>query len=156
MQHNLSDEQSSRVSVLLGQVSDILFKAREKELSRYGITAMEAAVLHVVQTIGDRATPAEISRWILREPHSVSGLLNRMVKRGLVKKTKDLEWKNLIRVTATEKGKEAYESSLAAESVPNVVSVLSAGECQQLNSYLLKLRDRGLKEVNIEYEMPFP
>lgn len=156
MQQNLSDEQCFNAWVLLSQVNDAMFKAREKELSKYGITAMEGAVLHIVQAIGDRATPAEVSRWLLREPHSVSGLLNRMVKRGLVSKIKNLEWKNLIRVTITEKGKEAYQKSLAAQSVHNVISVLSTEEYQQLSSYLQVLRKRALEEINIDYEMPLP
>jgi DNA-binding MarR family transcriptional regulator len=133
-----------------------LFKAREKELSKLGVTAMEAAVLNIVRAIGSEATPAEISRWLLREPHSVSGLLNRMVKRGLIKKTKDLKWKNLIRVTITDKGKEAYEKSLSAVSVDNVVSALSADECEKLSSYLMKLRSRALEEINVDYEVPLP
>ena len=154
MQQKLSKEQCFQVWLILSQVNDAIFKAREKELSKMGVTAMEAAVLNIVRAIGNEATPAEVSRWLLREPHSVSGLLNRMVKRGLIKKTKDLKWKNLIRVTITEKGKEAYEKSLNAVSVDNVVSALSAEECQQLSSYIMKLRSRALEEINVDYEVP--
>ena len=39
-----------------------MYKARAKELFRYGLTCEEAAVLFAVSSIGDRATPAEIAR----------------------------------------------------------------------------------------------
>ena len=156
MQYYLSDDRDFEVWTLLSQASDAIFKAREKELNGNGFTAMEATALFIIQAIGDRATPAEISRWILREPHSVSGLLDRMERRGLIERTKDLEWKNMVRVTVTEKGKKAYEMSTERESIHNILSVLSAEECQQLSSCLRTLRDRALQQINIGYEMPFP
>ena len=156
MQQYLPDDQDYSLWMLLSQASDAMFKAREKELNGNGVTAMEATALFIIQAIGDRATPAEISRWILREPHSVSALLDRMERRGLIKRTKDLEWKNMVRVTITEQGKEAYEMSTVRESIHNIISVLSAEEFRQLSSYLRKLRDRALREANIGYEMPFP
>ena len=156
MQYYLSDDRDYEVWMLLSQASDAMFKAREKELNGNGVTAMEATALFIIQAIGDQATPAEISRWILREPHSVSGLLDRMERRGLIKRTKDLEWKNMVRVTVTEKGKEVYEMSTARESIHNTLSVLPAEEYQQLSSYLRTLRDKALQQINIGYEMPFP
>ncbi|UCH42995.1 MAG: MarR family transcriptional regulator, partial [Dehalococcoidales bacterium] len=112
--------------------------------------------LFIIQAIGNQATPAEISRWILREPHSVSGLLDRMERRGLIKRTKDLAWKNMIRVTVTEQGKEAYKISTARESIHKILSVLSDEECWQLGSYLRTIRDKALDQLNTDYEMPFP
>ena len=87
----LSTDQDYNLWVLLHQAKDAVFKAREKELSQYGISAMEAAALFIIQAIGDKATPAEISRWIFREHHTVTALLSRMEKKGLITKVKDLE-----------------------------------------------------------------
>ena len=81
---------------LILHVERAMYKARAAELARYGITPEQAGVLYVVQTIGPRATPAQISRWVVREPHSISGLLQRMEKDGLIRKDKDLERKNLV------------------------------------------------------------
>jgi len=54
---------------------------------------MQAAVLFVVRNMKTAATPAEISRRLFREPHTVSELIKRMEKQGLVRKKKDLEKK---------------------------------------------------------------
>ena len=152
----LSTGQDYNLWVLLHQAKDAVFKAREKELSQYGISAMEAAALFIIQAIGDKATPAEISRWIFREHHTVTALLSRMEKKGLITKVKDLDRKNLWRVSLTEKGQDAYRQSLNRESIHAAMSPLSENERQQLGSYLRKVRDQALKPSVSEPTLPFP
>ena len=130
-------------------------KVRAKELLRYRITPEEAAVLFVVHTAGPRVTPADISRWILREPHSTFGLLQRMEKKGLVRKVKDLERKNLIRVLLTEKGREAYVKSAERVSIHRVMSSLSEEEQEKLRTLLGIIWSRALEELDIEFKPPF-
>jgi DNA-binding MarR family transcriptional regulator len=142
---------------LLHQVSDIIFSARETELLQHGIPGMQAEVLFVIKAIGTDVTPAQISRLIFRRPHSVSGILNRMEKAGLVKKTKDLHRKNLVRVTITAKGEQAYKQALKRKSVQRIMSALSEGEQQKLKSLLETLRSKGLKELGMDSKkVPFP
>jgi len=142
---------------LLRQACDAALRARDKELSRYGISVEEAAVLFVVQANGERATPSEISRWLFREPHSTSGLIIRMEKDGLVRKLNDLERKNMLRVVMTEKGREAYEKSTARKSIHRLMSSLSEDERQLMRSCLETLRNEALKELSVERKAPpFP
>ena len=136
--------------VLLHQVSDIIFNAREAELQKYGLPATQAEVLFVIKAIGDKVTPAQISRMIYRRPHSVSGIIDRMVKAGLVKKTKDLHKKNLVRVTMTAKGQQAYKQAMGRKSVQKIMSSLSESEHQKFKALLETLRNKGLKELGID------
>ena len=143
--------------VLVAQTRHAMFKARQEELIRYNIPARQAAVLFAIQAIGDKATPAEISRWLFRKSHSVSELLSRMEKQGLVKRVKDLDKRNLVRVTLTEKGREAYNQSTKRESIHKIMSSLSEEKRQQLRSCLQQLWDRALKELGVEKtRKPFP
>ena len=144
------------VWVLLLQAKDMVLKATEKELSQYGISPEEASVLSIVQFLDSKATPTEISRWLLRKPHTVSGILSRMEKKGLVRKTRDLDRKNLVRVTLTEKGRQAYYQSSKIESIRQIMSSLSEEEHQKLISCLKTLRDRALKELGVDTKTPFP
>jgi len=132
-----------------------MHKLRARELYEYGITPEEAAVLFVVQAIGDRATPAEIARHLLREPHSISALVSRMQAGGLVRKVKDLERKNLVRVTLTDKGREAYRQSTKREVVHRIMSCLSEEERKQLKMLLQKLCRQTLKELGIRRKPSF-
>lgn len=131
-----------------------MHKIRAKELLRHGITPEQSAVLFVIHAIGFRATPAEISRCISREPHSVSGLLSRMEKEGLVERTKDLDRKNLIRISMTEKGKKAYQKTIKRDSIHNVMSCLSPEEHRQLRTNLEKLWSKALEELGLDDRIP--
>ncbi len=156
MTNSLSADEYFNLWVLLCQTKDIIFKVRQKELSQYGISPEQASVLFTIKVIGDRATPAEISRWLLRKQHTVTELLSRMEREGLVSKTKDLARKNMIRVTLTEKGQQAYSQSTGIESIYNIMSPLSEEQCQRLRPCLEGLRDRALKQLGIEQKPPFP
>ena len=132
-------------------------KARAKELLEIGLSPSEAVVLFVVNTVGYRCTPAEISRWVLREPHSTSGILDRMEKGGLIRKVKDLERRNMIRVEMTEKGRKLHEiATKRRKSIRRIMSVLSDKERHELKNSLQKIRDKALKEIGITRKAPFP
>jgi len=156
MKNHLSSDHDYNLWVLLHQAKDAVFKAREKELHQYGIAAREAAILFVIQAIGDKATPAKISRWIFREHHTVSSLLSRMEKKGLITRVKASDRKNIWIVSLTEKGQNAYRQSLKRKSIHAVMSSLSENERQQLESYLMKIRDTALKRSVSEPILPFP
>ena len=156
MVQSIIENDDYRLWVLMRLSQRALAKAREKALRRYGISSTESAVLFVIQAASDEPTPAEISRWMFREQHSVSTLLNRMEKKGLIKKTKDLQRKNMVRVGITSKGKQIFNKSKQTESVHRLLSVLSKKEHKQLFSILNNLRDRALEDLAIEYKPPFP
>ena len=141
--------------LLLTYTRHLIFKARQKELRQYDLTPITFRAMSVIQNIGDKATPADISRQMLREPHSVSELLERMRKDGLVTKTKDLERKNLVRVRLTEKGRELFQKSSEQKSFRKIMSSLSKEEREQLRLYLMKLWNKAEKELGEEYQTIF-
>ena len=146
--------------VMMHQTRDAVWTAREKELSKHNLSVMEAAVLFVAQVIertADRKpTVAEISRWLFRSPNSMSELLSRMEKRGLVRKVRDLTKKSAVRILVTEKGKQFYELSTERKAVHEIISSLSEEERRQLWVALGKLRNRALKVAGIDSKPPFP
>ena len=141
---------------LVNQTGELIVKIRERELKQYGISPRQAATLFAMQSIGSEATPAKISRWLLREPHTVSGILSRMEKQGLIKKAKNLDRKNMVRVMLTRKGRRAYHQSSKRDSIHWLASSLSEEERQQLRSCLETLRDRAFKELGIDRKPLFP
>ena len=156
MNNHPSSDQDFELWVLVNQVRDLLLKAREKELRPHGITATQAAALFVIEAIGNEATATEISRWLLREHHTVSGLLSRMEKEGLISRSKDFPIRSLARVTLTEKGRQAYYQSAKRACIRNVMRVLSQEERQLLSSFLKKMRDEGIKQLLGDLKPPFP
>ena len=152
---NLScGEQYYELWFLLAQTRDAIFKAREKELDRYHISATQAAALSVIQDIGGKVTPTEISRRLFREPYSVSGLLSRMEKEGLIRKARDLDKKNMVRVVLTDKGNQFCQQSAVRKSIGNIMSSLSEEECQQLKLYLERLQGKAFEEIAVNHKRP--
>jgi len=76
--------------------------------------------------------------------------------KALLRKAKDLKRKNLIRVSLTEKGQQAYYQSTKLETIHGIMSSLSEEECQRLSPCLEILRDKALKQLGIEQKPPFP
>jgi len=152
----LDKDQDFRLWTLLTRTRDAIFKARARELNTGGISSIQAGALFAIRVLGNEATPAELSRWLLREPHSVSGLISRMEAEGLIKKVKDLPRKNMVRVELTEKGQQAYEHSTKRASINRIMSSLSEKKKQQLSSYLETLRGKAHKELGNEFKPPWP
>jgi len=134
--------------VLLEQAHYIIGKIREKELKEIDVSITQAQVLAIIESLDFPATPAEISRRVLRAPHTVSELISRMVSQGLVRKVKDLERKNMVRIEITEKGEQVYERSKRMKYISEVVSQLPAPDRKNLDSYLTRLRNLAMEEVD--------
>ena len=141
---------------LLHETFDLMSRARENELRQFGISTIQSAVLFMVKNSTVPVTPSSISRCLIRQPHAVSRLLDRMERNGLVKKVKDLERQNLIRVTLTEKGEAVYRRSRENRKViPEILSLLSQEDQRKLATYLQLLRDESLKVLREPHPPPF-
>lgn len=145
--------------VLLHQASDAIARVRDLELSRLGVSLMQMAVLSVMKQIGAPATTAQISRWLLREHHTVAALLDRMEKHGLVKYEQDTNRLRRRLFAITEKGQEAYQESRKSDVIAEVLCILSTKEKNTLRGQLKELRDKAIREFagfKLHKQLPFP
>jgi len=147
-----AEDEDQDLWLLLTHTRYAVFRAREKELQRYGVSPEQVSVLFVVQALGNKATPAAIARHIIRQPHTVSALVDRMSRRGLVKKVKDLDRKNLVRVVMTEKGKKTYEISTKRGPIHRILSTLNEDEKKLFRSYLERVMAKARKEIGLDQD----
>jgi DNA-binding MarR family transcriptional regulator len=131
-------------------------RAREHELKQAGITTTQSAILHLLKVLNGPVTPPMLSVWLFREPHTITMILGRMEKQGLIRKTKDLPIKNVVRVTLTEKGEEAYTQSSKTRAIRNILSCLSAEERDTLREYMERLRGKAIEEYQEGPQWRFP
>ncbi|MBN1367173.1 MAG: winged helix DNA-binding protein [Dehalococcoidales bacterium] len=142
--------EANRFLAVLGHASHALVSLHEKELAKYGISSAEAGVLFIIQAIqlssGRYATPTDISRHSIRRVHSVSELLSRMEKKGLIIRTKNAEKGKRIAVSITEKGQQIYALTARDETViAQIINVLSKDERTELLNHLQKLTVYAIK-----------
>jgi MarR family transcriptional regulator, organic hydroperoxide resistance regulator len=145
-----AEDEDQDLWLLLTHTRYAVFRAREKELQRYGVSPEQISLLFTVQALGNKATPAALSRHILRQPHTVSALVDRMARRGLVKKVKDLDRKNLVRVVLTEKGQKTYELSTKRGPIHRIMSELSPKEKGDFKNYLVRLLAKARREIGLD------
>lgn len=148
-------EQDRQLWGLLNQTHHAIWRARERELDEIGLSAIQAGVLFFVSTSEEPVTPAVLSRSLHREPHTISGLLTRMEKQGLVKRVKDLKRKNQVRIALTSKGRKAYEQQNKTGVISVILAPLSAAERTNLGGYLEKLRNTALRELRARIPLPY-
>ena len=145
-----TDDKDQDLWFLLTHTRYAIFRAREKELQRYGVSPEQVSLLFVVQALGNKATPAALSRHLIRQPHTVSALVDRMARRGLVKKVKDLDRKNLVRVVMTEKGAKTYEVSTKRGPIHRIIGTLSDEEKLVFKDMLERLLAKARKEIGLD------
>src|SRR5512136_1516822 len=105
-QTKLSPEEEYEVWRLLNQVRDAMMRLRDREVRPLGVTSMQGGVLWVLRSLekaGMVATPAEISRWLFRQPPTILALLSRMEKLGLITCTENTEGRRQVLVEMTDK-----------------------------------------------------
>jgi DNA-binding MarR family transcriptional regulator len=121
----------------------VVERAREIELSRVHISLIQAMVLYALKLSPEPLTPSKLARMLCREAHTMSALIDRMEKQGLVKKKHDLARKNLVRVVVTAKGDEAFQRQRSVNTVTNITNSLTKEEREALGTCVDKLRLRA-------------
>ena len=134
--------------VLIAQTKDAILKARQRDYARYGISDDRRAILYIIMNNGGTATPVVIARNLFRELHSVTEMLKRMEKDGLVERRKGTG-RSKIEVTITEKGLDVFEQSHRSETDQRIFSALSKQERETLTRCLWKLRSRVLRDLGV-------
>ena len=152
----LNDDPLYKLWVMLTQTRNATIKAREQELRALGISGTESFILFVIWSMGNKATPAEISRIVLRRPHTVSEFLSRMQNKGLVKKSRNPDNRSMVTLSLTRKGLQVYRQASKRQSVHRMLSVLPDEDRDRLMSYLQIIRAKALQEIGVERAAFYP
>ncbi len=143
---------------MLHQTRQLMFLVREEELGQHDLSTIESSVLFVIQAIEQtgetQATLGEIARWLFRRPHTISQLVDRMERKGLVTKVNLADTRNSKKIVLTERGREAYKKSVERRSVHRIMSALSDDDRKALRSCLAKLYKKSVKELGIKLHFP--
>lgn len=153
-ENNLTPSDVHRIWKLVRHVSHLMARARQKELIGSDVTPIQAGVLICIKSHNAPVTLSTISQWILREHNSVSQLLDRMEKQGLIVKKEDHARKNVIRVSITAKGEKVYRQSKDVKFLGRILQNLSSEERENLWKCLEKMRGLLLEEL-ISTKFPF-
>jgi DNA-binding MarR family transcriptional regulator len=130
--------------VLLRQAYNLGLKCEDRVFSEYELTTEQHAVLMAIKHISGPVRITDIARWLDRSVNSVSMIIDRMVKAGLVRRTRDRKDRRTVFVTMTSKAEKAYVPATVAGwgLIQEILSPLSDEDKRTLIRLLETLRDK--------------
>ena len=131
-----------RLWILLHRVRDVLVRCEDSIFSEYGITYEQFRVLGQVKIRGSSGRMIDLARGLECAPNGVSTLVDRMVKAGLVRRTRGKIDRRSVRVSLTSKGDDALKLAAPAawEFIQKSLSPISYKDKDALASLLETLK----------------
>lgn len=148
------DDPDINLYILLDQTDSVVTSAIELELEHLKMTQPQVRILTMLSKEDRPVTIEELANWTYKEFNSVSTLINRMEKKGLVEKTKK-EGEQKTYLVATEKGKDLFLRQVTEHSIHMIFGTLSDHEKNGLAAVLEKVRDTTSKLMGLRYRPPF-
>jgi DNA-binding MarR family transcriptional regulator len=127
-----------RLWLLLHRANDALCLCEDSMLHEYGLTLEQWRLLAHLQYYGHPLGPSELATSLERSSNSVSMLVDRMVKAGLVKRTRDRKDRRVVHVWLTSKGENAVGPATPEiwKLIQDIFSPLSSEDKQVLADLL--------------------
>ena len=126
-----------RLWLLLRRVGDALALCQDSVFSKYGLTTEQFGALTSIKSRGS-LRPSDLASILERTPNSMSMLIDRMVKAGLIRRTRDRKDRRVVTVSLTSKGETAVEPAIPAgwEFIHQILSPLSYDDQRALAGML--------------------
>ncbi|MCJ7791924.1 MAG: MarR family transcriptional regulator [Dehalococcoidia bacterium] len=132
------------------QTYTLLKKTEDQIFEEYGLTTEQYGVLVAIDYFGGPTKVTDIARWLERSTNSVSMIVDRMVKAGLVRRARSTGDRRVVHVVNTSKGKTALKPATLAslEVIQKIMSPLSYEDRSTLLSLLGTIKYEILEYLN--------
>jgi len=143
-----------RLWLLFRRVGDALNLCQDLVYSEYGLTTEQSGVLAAIKSRGS-LRPVDLASILERSPNSMSMIVDRMVKAGLVRRTRDRKDRRAVYVSMTDKGKEAIDPAVPAgwQFIQKILSPLSYDDQRALADMLETVKCELVGYLNPEMDM---
>jgi DNA-binding MarR family transcriptional regulator len=113
-----------------------------KVFDEWGITSQQFNILRILRGAGKPLSTLQIRQRMLDKMSDTSRIVDRLVKKGLVKKAICKSDRRLVDVTIAEKGKKLLEKIDAYDDqMDKIIMNLTESDAKTLNGLLDKLRN---------------
>ncbi len=140
---------------LLDHTRYMIFRLREIELARFNLTPEQAFVLDIIHTSGGSTTINRIVEMSQHKHNSISALVDRMAKQGLLKKNRTRRDRRAYRILSTPKGEGLLEK-VPRDSICRSLACLKSLEKKQLASLLTRLLLNAYDVAGVGYPSSWP
>jgi DNA-binding MarR family transcriptional regulator len=135
--------------ITIYQAYNAVYKLTELALLPHGLSFPQLHLLSILKGAGETLTTGEISRAMVRQSQTMTGVLDRLEEPGLVERVFDRRDRRKTWVRLTEKGERKLEEALpvASRLAEEISSVLSDQELQGLQVKMGKLRGAAMDRL---------
>jgi len=139
-----------RAWLLLHQATNLIVRAEDAVFSKADLTSQQHAVLLAIKYIEGPVTPSVIAHWLDRNTNTITTLVDRMEKDGLVERVRDLRDRRSIRLVMTDKSKQILDKATMVgwRLIEDILGSLSEEELRELIRLLETVRGRTYDHLN--------
>jgi DNA-binding MarR family transcriptional regulator len=150
-----SDELDLRLWRQLYQTYTLLKQCEDRIFQEHGLTTEQYATLVSITYLGQPARVTDIARWLERSTNSISMIVDRMVKVGLVRRTRDKGDRRVVYVSKTSKAESLFTPATVAslESIRKILSPMPHKDRLTLLDLLGNVKYETLKCLNPEVDI---
>ena len=109
-----SEKLALRAWFLTHRTRDVLRTCEDKVFGEYGLTAEQYAVLSIMKLLGDSVRVTDLAHSLERSTNSVSMIVDRMVKAGLLTRKRGRGDRRAVNLGITSRGENALQPATLA------------------------------------------
>ncbi|MBP2033883.1 DNA-binding MarR family transcriptional regulator [Clostridium algifaecis] len=131
------------INFLLTKAQHTVFQYLKSELVRYDVTPVQYGILKCLWS-EDGQTPKQISDILGLDGSTITGLLDRMENKGLLKRAENPEDRRTLKVIITDKGLKLREPIEVVVEKMNIhiMEIFTEDEQQQFKNFLRQIINR--------------
>jgi len=137
-----------RAWMLLHQTTSSIGKCEDKTFGPLGLTTQQHAVLMAVKFSPTPPTLTQIADWVDRHINSITLIVDRMEKGGLVKRARNAHDRRSYCLEMTAKGQKHLQTGIETDMplIQEILCCLSNEELQAMSDFLEKIRTKAIEQ----------
>jgi DNA-binding MarR family transcriptional regulator len=145
-----SENLALRLWFLTHRIRDLLRRCEDQIFAEYGLTTEQYGVLAVMKCLDEPIRVTDIAWGLDRSTNSVSMIVDRMVKAGLVRRVRDRSDRRVVHVIITSKGENALKPAVVAgwEFIREILSPLSSEDRRTFINLNEMVKYKALEHLN--------
>ena len=139
-----------RLWLLLHRTHNLLLRSEDQVFGEHKLTTEQYGVLMAIKYLEEPVKITDIARWVERSTNSVSMIVDRMVKAGLLRRKRDTSDRRVVHVNITSKGEKALKPAAIAgwKFIRELMSPLSDEDRHTFTRLLETLKYKTLSYLN--------
>ena len=128
------------INFLLTKTQQVVFQQFKASLAKYDVTPVQYGVLKCLWS-QDCQNPSQIAGSLFLDASTITGILDRMENKGMIKRIADPKDKRSLKVVLTERGRLLEEpvTEIIEEENKKVLQALNEEEREKLAEYLNRI-----------------